>query len=63
MTPLHVGTSYTHDLGLYSKGIALATHQIVWAGSLKPSIAWTARRLNPLLMRGTPFKSPHVLVI
>ena len=35
MTPLHVGTSYTHDFGFYSKGNATATHQRAWAGSLK----------------------------
>ena len=40
-TPLHVGTSYTHDFGFYS------THQIAWAGSLKPPIAWAAN--TPLL--------------
>ena len=27
-TPLHVGTSYTHDIGFYSKGNVSATHQI-----------------------------------
>ena len=48
MTPLHVGTSYTHDFGFCSKGNASATHQIAWAGSLKPQIAWAARGLRPL---------------
>ena len=48
MTPLHVGTSYTHNFGFCSKGNASATHQIAWVGSLKPQIAWVARELRPL---------------
>ena len=51
MTPLHVGTSYTHDFRFYSKGNASGTHQSVWAGSLKPQFAWAERGLRPL---GTP---------
>ena len=47
MTPLHVGTSYSHDFGFCSKGNASATHQIAWAGSPKPQIAWAARGLFP----------------
>ena len=33
MTPLHVGTSYTHDFQFHSKENASATHQRAWAGS------------------------------
>ena len=51
MTPLHVGTSYTHNFGFYSKGNASATHQSAWAGSLKPLIAWA---VNPQLTGGHP---------
>ena len=47
-TPLHVGTSYTHDIRFYSKRNVSATHQIVWAGSLNPQIAWVVRGLRPL---------------
>ena len=50
MTPLHVGTSYTHDFEFYSKGNASATHQSTWVGSLKPQI-------------DTSFKIPPVLII
>ena len=67
MTLLHVGTSYTHDFGFYSKGNASATHQSTWAGSLKPQMAWAARGLLPIrtpINGGTPpFKIPLVLVI
>ena len=35
-TPLHVGTSYTHDIRFNSKTNVSTTHQIVWVGSLKP---------------------------
>ena len=42
-TPLHVGTSYTHNFGFYSKGNVSATHQM----------AWVAKGLRPL---PTPFK-------
>ena len=45
-TPLHVGTSYTHDFGFYSKENVSVTHQIAWAGSLKPQIAWAVRGLR-----------------
>ena len=38
MTPLHVGTSYTHDFRFYSKGNASGAHQSAWAGSLKHEI-------------------------
>ena len=47
-TPLHVGTSYIHDIRFYSKGNVSATHQIVWAGSLNLQIAWAARAVPPL---------------
>ena len=47
MIPLHVGTSYTHDFGFYSKGNASATHQIAWAGSLKNRVAWAGRGTSP----------------
>ena len=67
MTPLHVGTSYTHDFGFCSKGNASATHQIAWAGSLKPQIVWPVRGLRPLqipINGGTPpFKIPPVPII
>ena len=56
-TPLHVGTSYTHDFGFYSKGNVSATDQIVWAESLNPQISWAVRGLHPLsspINRGTP---------
>ena len=33
MTPLHVGTSYTHDFRFHSKGNASGTHQSTWTGS------------------------------
>ena len=49
--PLHVGTSYTNDFRFYSKGNVWATHQIAWAGSLKPKIAWAAT--------GTAPSNPH----
>ena len=58
MTPLHVGTSYTHDFGFYSKRTASGT-QIVWAvrgeGAQPPS--------NPYWLEDTPFKIPPVLII
>ena len=57
MTPLHVGTSYTHDFQFYSKGNASATHQRAWAGSLKPQIAWAAKGFAPFrtpVNGGTP---------
>ena len=38
-TPLHVGTSYTHDIRFYSKRNVSATHHIVWAGLLNAEIA------------------------
>ena len=47
MTPLHVGTSYTHDFWFYSRGNASGTHQSAWEGSLKPQIAWAARGASP----------------
>ena len=56
-TPLYVGTSYTHDFGFYSKVNVSATHQIAWAGSLKPQIVWAARGPSPLrtpINGGTP---------
>ena len=31
-----------HDFGFCSKGNASGTHQIAWAGSLNPQIAWAA---------------------
>ena len=55
--PLHGGTSYTHDFRFYSKGNASATHQIAWAGSLKPQIVWAVRDTAPFeppLMGGDP---------
>ena len=62
MTPLHVGTSYTHDFRFYSKENASSTHQSTWAGSLKPQFAWAARGVCPLrtpINGGTPpFKIP-----
>ena len=47
-TPLHVGTSYTHDVGFYSNRNVSATQHIVWAGSLNPQIVWMARGLHTL---------------
>ena len=59
---MHVGTSYTHDFGIYNKGNISATHQIAWVGSLNSQIAWTVRGLCTLqtpINRGTPpFKIP-----
>ena len=49
MTPLHDGTSYTHDFRFYSKGNVSASHKIAWAGSLNPQIVWAVRGLYPLL--------------
>ena len=48
MTPLHVGTSYTHDFRFHSKGNASGMHHSAWAGSQNPQIAWAARGLRPL---------------
>ena len=63
MTPLHVGSSYTHDFGFYSKGNASATHQSAWAGSLKPQIAWQRGGCTPfepqLTRSNPPLKFPH----
>ena len=36
-TPLHVGTSYTHAFGFYSKANVSATHQIAWEGHWTPN--------------------------
>ena len=60
MTPLHVGTSYTHDFGFYTKGNASATHQIAWVGSLKPLIACPLR--TPLTGGHPPLKFPQYLL-
>ena len=63
-TPLYVGTSFTHDIGFYSNRNISATHQIAWAGSLNPQIAWALRPLRTPVNRGTlPYKIPSVLVI
>ena len=55
--PLHVGTSYTHDIGFHCKRNVSAAQQIAWAGSLSPQTAWAARGLctfEPPLMGGHP---------
>ena len=49
MTPLHAGSSYTQDLGFYSKGNASGTNQNAWAGSLKPQIGW-AVKIPPIVL-------------
>ena len=46
MTPLHVGTSYTHNIGFYSKRNISATNQIAWA------VRWLHPLWTPI--RGTP---------
>ena len=46
-TPLHVGTSYTHDIMFHSKGNVSDTQQIEWAGSLNHQIEWAVRGLRP----------------
>ena len=62
MTPLHVGTSYTHDFGFYSKGNASATHQSMWAVSLNHKLrGWwgICTPFEPPLMGGhSPLKFP-----
>ena len=48
MTPLHVGTNYTHNFRFYNKGNASGIHQSASTGSLEPQFAWAARGLHPL---------------
>ena len=70
MTPLHVGTSYTHDFRFHSKGNASGTHQSTWTGSHthKKKCELRGRRggtasFKPRINAGTPpFKIPPVVV-
>ena len=59
-TPLHVGTSYTNDIGFCSKR---ATCLIAWVGSLKPQTARAVSLSNPHQQQYTPFKIHCVLYI
>ena len=65
-TPLHVGTSYTHDFGFYSKRNVSATHPIAWAGSPNhaPLRGWRGgcALFQPPLTWGHPFKIPPCLI-
>ena len=67
MTPLHVGTSYTHDFRFHSKENASGTHQGAWAGSKNAKFVGNEGAVPPSTPRingGTPpFKIPPVVII